>query len=209
MIRRPPRSTLFPYTTLFRSNPKLLGEYAERQQAEQRMLWIAVAVAIGVFLLLQACFASWRLALIAFLALPAAMAGGVLAALVSGGNISLGSLVGFLAVLGMAVRNGLLLIRHYQSLQVQEGLPFGEELAIRGARERLAAILTSSAAILAGLLPLAVRGQIPGLEIVQPTAIVMIGGLIASTLMTLFVMPALYLAAGAPEAGERGLGLAS
>ncbi len=190
-------------------NPKLLGEYAERQQAEQRMLWIAVAVAIGVFLLLQACFASWRLALIAFLALPAAMAGGLLAALVSGGNISLGSLVGFLAVLGMAVRNGLLLIRHYQSLQVQEGLEFGEELAIRGARERLAAILTSSAAILAALLPLAIRGQIPGLEIVQPTAIVMIGGLLASTLMTLFVMPALYLAAGAPEERERGLGLAN
>ncbi|TMH98901.1 MAG: efflux RND transporter permease subunit, partial [Betaproteobacteria bacterium] len=190
-------------------NPKLLGEYAERQQAEQRMLWIAVAVAIGVFLLLQACFASWRLALIAFLALPAALAGGLLAALVSGGNISLGSLVGFLAVLGMAVRNGLLLIRHYQSLQVQEGLQFGEELVIRGALERLAAILTSSAAILVALLPLAVRGQIPGLEIVQPTAIVMIGGLIASTLMTLFVMPALYLAAGAPEERERGLGLAN
>src|SRR5205809_1587942 len=190
-------------------NPKLLGEYAERQQAEQRMLWIAVAVAIGVFLLLQACFASWRLALIAFLALPAALAGGLLAALVSGGNISLGSIVGFLAVLGIAVRNGLLLIRQYQSLQVQEGLQFGEELAIRGALERLAAILTSSAAILAALLPLAVRGQIPGLEIVQPTAIVMIGGLIASTLMTLFVMPALYLAAGAPEERERGLGLAN
>jgi len=190
-------------------NPKLLGEYAERQHAEQRMLWIAVAVAIGVFLLLQACFASWRLALIAFLALPAAMAGGVLAALVSGGNISLGSIVGFLAVLGMAVRNGLLLIRHYQALQVQEGLQFGEELAIRGARERLAAIVTSSAAILAALLPLAVRGQIPGLEIVQPTAIVMIGGVIASTLMTLFVMPALYLAAGGPEERERGLGLAN
>src|SRR2546426_10504291 len=190
-------------------NPKLLGEYAERQQAEQRMLWIAVAVAIGVFLLLQACFASWRLALIAFLALPAALAGGLLAALVSGGNISLGSIVGFLAVLGMAVRNGLLLIRHYQSLQVQEGLQFEEELVIRGALERLAAILTSSAAILVALLPLAVRGQIPGLEIVQPTAIVMIGGLIASTLMTLFVMPALYLAAGAPEERERGLGLAN
>jgi len=190
-------------------NPKLLGEYAERQQAEQRMLWIAVAVAIGIFLLLQACFASWRLALIAFLALPAAMAGGVLAALASGGSISLGSIVGFLAVLGMAVRNGLLLIRHYQSLEVQEGLQFGEELVIRGARERLAAILTSSAAILAALLPLVVRGQIPGLEIVQPTAIVMLGGLVASTLMTLFVLPALYLAAGAPAQREPGLGLAN
>src|SRR2546430_8807610 len=72
-------------------NPKLLGEYAERQQAEERMLWIALAVAIGVFLLLQACFASWRLALIAFLALPAALAGGLLPALVSGGETAPGA----------------------------------------------------------------------------------------------------------------------
>ena len=83
-------------------SPKLLGEYAELLDAEQRMLGIAVAVVIGIFLLLQACFRSWRLALIAFLALPASIIGGVLAAFVSGGGISLGSLVGFLAVRGIA-----------------------------------------------------------------------------------------------------------
>jgi CzcA family heavy metal efflux pump len=189
-------------------NPKLLGEYIERQAAEHRMLGIAVAVVIGIFLLLQACFGSWRLALIAFLALPASVAGGVLAALASGGVISLGSIVGFLAVLGIAARNGLLLINHYQRLEAKEGVPFGLQLVLRGARERLSPVLASSAAIIAALLPMVVFGQIPGLEIVQPTAIVIVGGLVASTLVTLFVMPALYLAIGAGAQRHSDLGLA-
>jgi Cu/Ag efflux pump CusA len=176
-------------------HPELLGEYAERQSAEQRMLGVAVAALIGIFLLLQACFASWRLALIAFLALPVSVAGGVLAAFASGGAISLGSIVGFLAVLGIAARNGLLLINHYQQLE-QEGAPFGLELVLRGARERLLPMLTSSTAIVAALLPIIIFGSIPGLEIVQPTAIVMLGGLVASTLVTLLLIPVLYLAAG-------------
>jgi Cu/Ag efflux pump CusA len=176
-------------------HPELLGEYAERQSAEQRMLGVAVAALIGIFLLLQACFASWRLALIAFLALPVSIAGGVLAAFASGGAISLGSIVGFLAVLGIAARNGLLLINHYQQLE-QEGAPFGLELVLRGARERLLPMLTSSTAIVAALLPIIIFGSIPGLEIVQPTAIVMLGGLVASTLVTLLLIPVLYLAAG-------------
>ncbi len=183
-------------------NPKLLGEYAEREAAERRMLGIGVAAVIGIFLLLQACFGSWRLALVAFLALPAAVAGGVLGALASGGAISLGSIVGFLAVLGIAARNGLLLISHYQRLEAQAAAPFGLDLVLRGARERLSPMLASSAAIIAALLPIVVFGQIPGLEIVQPTAIVIIGGLVASTLFTLFVIPALCLLVG-PNAGRR------
>jgi len=161
---------------------------------------------IGIFLLLQACFGSWRLALINFLALPAAIAGGVLAALASGGAISLGSIVGFLAVLGIAARNGLLLINHYQRLEQREGVPFGVDLVLRGARERLSPILASSAAIVAALLPIVVLGQIPGLEIAQPTAIVIIGGLVASTLVTLFVIPPLYLAIGSKAEHRLDLG---
>jgi Cu/Ag efflux pump CusA len=187
-------------------NPRLLGEYAERLDAERRMLGIAVAAMIGIFLLLQACFGSWRLALINFLALPAAIAGGVLAALASGGAISLGSIVGFLAVLGIAARNGLLLINHYQRLEQREGVPFGIDLVLRGARERLSPILASSAAIVAALLPIVVLGQIPGLEIAQPTAIVIIGGLVASTLVTLFVIPPLYLAIGSKAERRLDLG---
>jgi Cu/Ag efflux pump CusA len=136
------------------------------------------------------------MALIAFLALPASIAGGMLAVLVSGGVISLGSTVGFLAVLGIAVRNSVLLMNHYQHLERKEDVPFGLDLIIRGTRERLSSILTSCIAIIAALLPIVVFGRIPGLEITQPTAIVIIGGLWASTFFTLFIIPTLYLFIG-------------
>lgn len=189
-------------------HPEILGEYTERESAQQHMVGVAIAAVIGIFLLLQACFRSWRLALIAFLALPASIVGGVLGVAASGGVASLGSIVGFLAVLGIAARNGVLLINHYQRIEEQEGEPFGLDLVIRGARERLTPILASSAAIVAALLPLVAFGKIPGLEIVQPTAIVIIGGLIASALFTLFVMPALYLIVGLKADRQASLGLA-
>jgi Cu/Ag efflux pump CusA len=187
--------------------PVILGEYAERLQVERRILGIAIAAVIGIFLLLQACFRSWRLALIAFLALPVSLVGGVLGAVVSGGVVSLGSLVGFLAVLGIAARNGVLLINDYQRLEGQEGMPFGLDLVLRGARERLSPVLVSAAAIVAALLPMAVLGHLPGLEIARPMAMTIIGGIIASTLFTLFVIPALYLlfGAGAERQGELDL----
>ncbi|MDB5934821.1 MAG: acriflavin resistance protein, partial [Massilia sp.] len=187
-------------------HPEILGEYAERQHAEQRMLGAALAAVAGIFLLLQACFHSWRLALIAFLALPAALAGGILGAVASGGVISLGSLVGFLAVLGISARNGIELINHYRRLEQEQGMPFGLELVLRATRERLAPTLGSAAAIVAALLPIVVFGWRPGLEIIRPTAYVIIGGLVAATLVTLFVIPALYLAAG-PGAPRQSLDL--
>jgi CzcA family heavy metal efflux pump len=183
-------------------HPELLGEYAERLQVERRILGVAIAAVIGIFLLLQACFGSWRLALIAFLALPASIAGGVLATLAGGGVVSLGSIVGFLALLGIAARNGILLMKDYQRLEAQHGLPFGRELVARGAGERLASVLASAAAIVAALLPMAVLGHLPGLEIARPMAVTIIGGIVTSTLFTLFVIPALYLRFGAKA--ERG-----
>jgi CzcA family heavy metal efflux pump len=188
-------------------HPEILGEYTERQEAQKRILAVAVAALIGIFLLLQACFQSWRLAVIGFLALPAAIAGGVLAVLIFGGVMSLGSIIGFLAVLGIAARNGILLINNYQCLQEKEGVPFGLELVLRGVKERLTPILASSAAIVAALLPIFLLGRIPGLEIIQPTAIVIVGGLVASTLFTLFVMPTLYLVIGSGTDRKYDLGL--
>jgi CzcA family heavy metal efflux pump len=189
-------------------HPEVLGEAHEQQAAQQHMLGVAIASLIGIFLLLQACFHSWRLAIIAFVGLPAAIAGGVLAVLVSGGVVSLGSIVGFLAVLGIAARNAVALIDHYQQLEAKDGMPFGFDLVVRGARERLSPIVTGSVAIIAVFLPILVARQVPGLEIVQPTAIVIIGGLIASTLTTLFVMPVLYLVFGAKAQRHSDLGLA-
>jgi CzcA family heavy metal efflux pump len=178
-------------------HPELLGEYAERQAAQNRMLGVAVAAAIGIFLLLQACFGSWRLASLAFLALPVALVGGVLAAFAGGGIISLGSLVGFLAVLGIAARNGITLINHYQRLEQYESETFGPDLVLRGTRERFVPILMTAATTAAALLPLVLFGDLAGLEIVHPMAVVILGGLVTSTLLNLHVIPALYVRFGA------------
>jgi Cu/Ag efflux pump CusA len=175
---------------------ELLGEFAERQGAQQRLLGFGIAAAIGIFLLLQAAFASWRLATVVFLTLPSALVGGVLAAYLGDRVISLGSLVGFLTVLGIAGRNGIMLISHYQHLEREEGMVFGPELVLRGARERLAPILMTALATGLALVPLVVSGSIPGHEIEHPMAVVILGGLITSTLLNLFVVPSLYLRFG-------------
>jgi len=182
---------------------ELLGEYAERQAAQQGLLFATIVAAVGIFILLQLSFQSWSLAAIAFLALPAALVGGVLAALAGDGVISLGSLVGFLTVLGIAARNGILLINHYQHLEEQEGEPFGLDLIMRGARERLSPILMTTLATALALIPLVVAGNLPGHEIEHPMAVVILGGLVTSTLLSLFIVPSLYLRFGAsPERDE-------
>jgi Cu/Ag efflux pump CusA len=164
------------------------------------MVAFAAVAAIAIFLLLQAAFGSWRLATGAFLALPATLLGGMLAALAGGGVLSLGSLLGFLAVLGIAARQGVLLIRHYQHLEQHEGETFGPGLVLRGTRERLRPIVTTAAATALALVPLVYFGGIPGLEIEHPMAVVILGGLVTATLVNLFVVPALYLVFGSsPE----------
>jgi Cu/Ag efflux pump CusA len=174
-------------------HPEMLGEYVERQAAQKRLLGLAVLAVVGVYLLLQAAFGSWRLATLLFVTLPSALVGGVLAAYIGGGVVSLGSLVGFFTVLGIAARNGIMLIYHYQHLERHEGVPFGLELVLRGARERLSPILMTALATGLALVPLVALGDIPGHEIELPMAVVILGGLITSTLLNLFVMPALYL----------------
>jgi Cu/Ag efflux pump CusA len=177
-------------------HPELLGEYAERQAAQDRLLLFAVVAAIGVFLLLQAAFGSTRLATLSFLTLPSALVGGLLAVYVSGGVISLGSLVGFFTVLGIAARNGIMMINHFQHLEREEGETFGPALVIRGARERLSPILMTALATGLALVPLAIAGDLPGHEIEHPLAVVIIGGLVTSTLLNLFILPPLYLRFG-------------
>jgi multidrug efflux pump subunit AcrB len=166
---------------------------AERQATQQQLLGFSIAAVIGIYLLLQAAFGSWRLATIVLLTLPSALVGGVLAAFVGDRVISLGSLVGFLTVLGIAGRNGIMLISHYQHLEREEGLAFGPELVLRGARERLAPILMTALATGLALVPLAFAGNVFGAEIVRPMAVVILGGLISSTLLGLFGLPPIYL----------------
>src|SRR5258705_19372 len=175
---------------------ELLGEYKERQAAQSRLLESAINAGLLILLLLQASFRSWRLPNLLFLPLPIALVGGVLAAWLAGGIISLGSLVGFFTVFGIAARNGILLIDHCQHLEEEEGMAFGRELVLRGARERLAPILMTSLATGLALVPLVVLGTRPGHEIEHPLAVVILGGLFTSTLLSLFVLPSLYLRFG-------------
>jgi CzcA family heavy metal efflux pump len=175
---------------------ELLGEYKERQAAQSRLLGSAIIGGLLILLLLQASFRNWRLAILTFLTLPMALVGGVLAAWLAGGIISLGSLVGFFTVFGIAARNGILLINHCQHLEAEEGVAFGRELVLRGARERLAPILMTSLATGLALVPLVVLGTRPGHEIEHPLAVVILGGLFTSTLLSLFVLPSLYLRFG-------------
>ena len=181
--------------------PELIGEFAERQAAQRRMLSFGIAAAIGILFLLQASFRSWRLATLSFVTLPIALVGGVLAALAAGGTLSLGSLVGFYTVFGIAARNGILMINHFQHLEEHEGETFGTGLVLRGARERLAPILMTATTTALALLPLVIAGDIPGHEIEHPLAVVILGGLATSTLLNLFVVPALYLRFGREGAG--------
>jgi Cu/Ag efflux pump CusA len=160
-----------------------------------RIVGFGLVAVIAIFLLFQAAFSSWRLAGLAFLTLPVALAGGLLAALIDGATLSLGSLIAFLALLGLAARNGIMLIHLFQRLRVDEA--FGAELVRRGARDRLAPTLTVAVATAAAVLPFVILGDVAGLEIVNPMAIVMLGGLVTTTLLSLFLLPALYLSFGA------------
>jgi CzcA family heavy metal efflux pump len=175
---------------------ELLGEYQERQAAQSRLLQSSVIAGVLILLLLQASFRRWRLAVLTFLTLPMALVGGVLAAWIGGGIISLGALVGFFTVFGIAARNGILLVNHWQHLEHDEGMEFGPALVLRGARERLSPILMTSLATGLALVPLIVLGERPGHEIEHPLAVVVVGGLVTSTLLNLFVLPSLYLRFG-------------
>ena len=190
---------------------EMLGEYNERQAAQQRLLLFAVLAAIGIFLLLHASFRSWRLAALAFLTLPIALVGGLLAAFFGGKIISLGSLVGFLTVFGIVARNGIMLISHCQHLEQSEGEPFGPQLVLRGAKERLVPIMMTVLTTGFALTPLLVAGSIPGQEIEHPMAVVILGGLVTATLVNLFVVPSMYLrfAVGRPRTPPGELGIRS
>ena len=177
--------------------PELLGEYEERQAASNRIFAAGIVAAVVIFFLLRVSLGDWRLATMSFLSLPMAIVGGILAAFFfSDAILSLGSLVGFLTILGIAARNGIMLISHYQHLEEFEGEEFGLQLVIRGAIERIAPIMMTALTAGLALVPLVIAGDIPGHEIEHPMAIVILGGLVTSTLVNLFIVPALYLSLG-------------
>ena len=181
-------------------HPEILGEYAARRQARNRLLLLAGLCLFGIVVILYSDFQSSRLALLLVLSLPFALVGAVWSAFLSGGVLSLGSLVGFVTVIGIAARNGIMLVSHYQHLQREEGEPFGPELILRGAEERLAPILMTALTTALALMPIVIGGNRPGQEIEHPMAVVIVGGLVTSTVLNLLLMPVLYQSV-AREAG--------
>jgi Cu/Ag efflux pump CusA len=172
---------------------EVIGVYAEREAATRRLYSFALIALAGIIALLMVVFKNWRDVVLHLVTLPIALVGGLLAAYMTNSTLSIGSLVGFFTVLGITARNGIMLISHFQHLEQNEGVPFGPELAIQGARERLAPILMTMLATGLALIPLIVTGDIAGQEIEYPMATVILGGLITSTLANLFIVPPLYL----------------
>lgn len=138
-------------------------------------------------------FQSWKLVLLMLGMLPLAILGGVLGVFASGGVLSLGSLVGFLTVIGISARNAITLISHYRHLNEVENVSFGRELMLRGVEERLAPILMTALTAALALAPLVYTGNLPGQEIEYPMAIVILCGLAAATIVNLFILPLLFV----------------
>jgi len=176
---------------------ELLGGYA-RQQASRTQLWIvSAACVLAIGFLLHASIGSWLVALVMLLTLPLALAGCALAAFANGGSLSIGAIAGFLTVLGITARHGISLIRHYQDLRRNGGPAFGPALVTQGAQDRAPAVLATMLVSAVAMLPFALRGSVPGLEILAPMAWVVLGGMVTSSIYTLSVVPALYASFGA------------
>jgi CzcA family heavy metal efflux pump len=168
------------------------GEH-EASRAARRELWLlGVAAGAGILLLLWTVFRSVRRLLLVLANLPFALVGGVAAVYLGGGNLNVGSLVGFVTLFGITMRNGIMMVSHWQHLHEVEGMAWGPELVFRGARERLAPVLMTALVTGLGLLPIALGSGEAGREIEGPMAQVILGGLVTSTALNLFVLPVLY-----------------
>jgi Cu/Ag efflux pump CusA len=198
------RSKIKNYAFPFEYHAEVLSNTAARQASQQRLLLTGLIALIGIFLLLQASARSWRMAFTTLLVLPASLAGGMVAASLINGSLSVAAMFGLLPVLGIAARNSIMLISHYQNIEIEEGKPFGPELVLRGSRERVAPTLMTALTTGLAVLPFVITGNIPGQEIVFPMGIVMVGGLVTSTLVNLFALPALYLRFGSSREPELG-----
>ena len=147
---------------------------------------------VGVFVVLLLLYPSVRIVLQLLNALPTAFIGGAIALVVTGQPLTVASLVGFISLGGIAVRNGILLVTHYFHLMQEEGESFSREMILRGSLERLAPVLMTALTAGIGLVPLVLGGQEPGREILYPVATVILGGLLTSTFCEFLIHPGLF-----------------
>jgi CzcA family heavy metal efflux pump len=169
------------------------GQFESQQSAMARILFLGLFTIVAIYLALYAALRSWNMALQVMVTLPLAMVGGIIAVFLTGGVLSVASLVGFITLFGIATRNGIMLLSHYVHLMRHEGERFSKEMILRGTQERLSPVLMTALAAALGLLPLALSVGQPGKELLQPIAVVILGGLVTSTFLGQFVAPALFL----------------
>jgi Cu/Ag efflux pump CusA len=179
------------------------GQFESEQSASQRLLLFGVAVVAGLFMLLVLAFGRPRDALLIMLNLPLALIGGVAGVFLAGGVLSVASMIGFITLFGIATRNGIMLVSHIHHLMEEEGVADLREAVERGARERLIPILMTAMAAGLALIPLALGGGKAGSEIQTPMAIVILCGLMTSTLLNMIVVPTLYLRYARPLTAVR------
>jgi len=168
------------------------GEHEARRTTQRQLLLLASAAGLGILLLLGMAVHSLRALLLVLLNLPFALIGGVAAVYMTGSLLDVGALIGFVTLFGITVRNGLMMVSHWQHLHNVEGMQWGMELVIRGARERLAPVLMTALVTGLGLLPIAIGSGEAGKEVEGPMALVILGGLTTSTALNLLVLPMLY-----------------
>jgi Cu/Ag efflux pump CusA len=173
--------------------PEFTGASIERAKAREELILHSTLAGIGVLILIFIAVGNSRNVLLMLLNLPFSLVGGILAVLVTGNTISVGSMVGFVTLFGITVRNSIMLVSHYKYLIEVEGLEWNMETAIKGAQERLPSILMTALVTALAMLPIAFDSDNPGREIMGPMASIIIGGLASSTLMNLLIMPTIML----------------
>ena len=168
------------------------GQFESEAAASRRLLWLGLTVVLGILVLLCAAFRSLGDAVIIMLNLPLALIGGAAGVFVSGGVLSVASIIGFIALFGIATRNGIMMISHIRHLLEQEGERSFHRAVVRGARERLVPILMTALATGLALVPLALAGAHPGAELEAPMAVVILFGLLSATALNMAVVPIAY-----------------
>jgi CzcA family heavy metal efflux pump len=178
------------------------GQFESEQSASRRLLVLGIGVIFGLFLMLVLAFGRARDALLIMLNLPLALIGGVVGVFLAGGVLNVATLIGFITLFGIATRNGIMLVSHIHHLEREEGVSNHREAVERGARERLVPIVMTAMAAGLALIPLALGGGKSGSEIQTPMAIVILCGLLTSTVLNMFVVPSVYLKYAKPVAKE-------